>query len=522
MAARFSLHPRHAGQRRMAVGILAVAVTAPLIASCAAGSPAPAAKGSALQVGVASDVVNWDPQESTTLGDQQVLENIYRGLTVLDPTTKQPVGELAKSWTVSSDQLTWTFHLRSNAKFSNGHPVTAKDVAYSIDRILNPASHASAASSLTPVKSVDAVNSETVAFHLRQPYSLLPTALQLAAWSAIIPAGSGSTIAKHPVGAGPYMVARHTSQASIVLKRNPYYWNSSLPHISDVEFKIIPDQNARLDSLLSGQIGLDVDMPLSDVTHLKKQSAVKVVTFPSSEVDEFGMNASKPPFSDVRVRQAVAYALDKASIAQAATFGLGGAANTMVSKESPVAVNVTGLPHDVAKAKHLLTAAGYPHGFKLTFSACGGQEFPAMLSAGQAIASQLAAVGIHAQFVNMDAGVWADHVITKNDYQAFVCGLVSGNDPDEHTFPYFSSAGLYNFSHYKGPAALDKLIADGREVTGTAERSKLYTQAWTILAQQVPWISLYWLPGVVAMAKNVQGYATLPELNLRLELLSTK
>jgi peptide/nickel transport system substrate-binding protein len=524
MNAKFTRRVRRQG-RRLTLRIPALTAAAVLIAACSSSSTgnssSPGGNSSTtLTVGVANDVVNWDPQTSTTLGDQQILENIYRGLTVLDPATKEPVGELAKSWTVSSDQLTWTFYLRPNAKFSNGKPVQAADVVYSIERILNPANHASAASSLTPVKSVVAAGNQTVGFHLSKPYSLLPTALQLAAWSAIIPAGSGNTIARNPVGAGPYMLASHTSQESIVLKRNPYYWNPSLPHVSTVNIKIIPDANARLEAALSGQIQLDDDVPVSNVAQAKGQSSVKVISFPSSEVDEFGMNAGSGPFADVRVRQAVAYALNKTAIAQAATFGLGGPAATMVSHASPVPVSVTGIPYDVAKAKQLLAAAGYPHGFSFSFAACGGQAFPSMLSAGQVISSQLAAVGIRAQFVNMDAGTWADEVITKDNYQAFVCGLVAGNDPDEHSFPYFSNAGLYNFSHYKAPAQLDQLLQQGREVISPAQRAQIYTQAWTILAQQVPWIPLYWIPGVVVTATSVRGYATMPELNLRLELLS--
>jgi peptide/nickel transport system substrate-binding protein len=516
-----NLTPPFRRRRRYGLTLGLLALIAPLAAACSGGQSAGTSASATLTVGVANDVTDWDPQTSTSLGDQQVLENIYRGLTVLDPATKLPVGEIAKSWTVSRDQLTWTFYLRPTARFSTGKRVTPNDVVYSIDRILNPATHGTAASWLSPVKSVTAAGSDAVAFHLSQPYSLLPTALQLPAWSAIIPAGSAATVAAHPVGAGPYMVASHTAQQSIVLRRNPYYWNPALPHVKTVDIKIIPDANSRLDALLSGQISLDNDIPLSDVKHFANSSRIKLDVFPSSEIDEFGMNASKPPFSDVRVRQAVAYALNKPTIAQAATNGLGGVASTMVSKASPIPVNVTdAIAHNVAKAKALLAAAGYPHGFSLSFSACGGQAFPAMLNAGQVIANQLSAVGIHASFTTMDAGVWADQVITKNAYQAFICGLISGNDPDEHSYPYFSNKGLYNFSHYKAPAKLDQLLTAGREVVSPAQRATIYDQAWTILASQVPWIPLYWMPGVVGTAPNVHGYASLPELNMRLELIS--
>jgi peptide/nickel transport system substrate-binding protein len=497
-----------------------MAVLLATAAACGAGKKAPAANRSDLRVGVASDVVDWDPHTSTTLGDQQILENIYRGLTVVDPRTKQPAGELAESWTTSPDKLTWTFKLRPTAKFSTGAPVTAKDVKYSIDRILDPATKATAASDFEEVKQVGVVDDRTVRFQLKKPYALLPVALQTPAWAAIIPDGSAATIATKPVGAGPYALASKSSQESVVLKRSPGYWQPSLAKVGQVTFRIIPDENSRVAALSSGQIDLAASVPMPLVKQLQKNSRISLQTFQSSQVNEFGMNAAKAPFSDVRVRQAVAYALNKTDITKAATFGLGGPADTMISPASPVKVNVKGIPYDVASAKRLLAQAGYAKGFDLTFAPCGGTSFPDMARAGEVIASELNAVGIRAHLVSMDAGVWADKVITKGDYQAFVCGLVSGLDPDGHTYRYFTRNGAYNFSHYKGPAQLDKLLEQGRQVSDPAQRAQIYTDASNTLAKEVPWVPLYWVPGVVAMAKNVRGFAALPELNLRMELVS--
>lgn len=512
--------PRNRSRSTRLAAAAAVVVMSLAVAACGGKQTAATKNRSDLRVGVASDVVDWDPHTSTTLGDQQVLENIYRGLTVLNPRTKLPEGELAESWTTSPDKLTWTFKLRPTAKFSTGAPVTANDVKYSIDRILNPATKATAASDFEEVKQVSAVDEHTVRFQLKKPYALLPVALQTPAWAAVIPAGSAGTIAKTPVGAGPYELASKSSQESIVLKKSPGYWQPSLPKTAQVTFRVIPDENSRAAALSSGQIDMDASVPLALVNQLRKNSKITVNTFQSSQVNEFGMNAAKPPFNDVRVRQAVAYALNKNDITKAATFGLGGPADTMISPASPLKVDVKGLPYNVATAKQLLAQAGYAKGFALTFAPCGGTSFPDMSRAGEVIASELNAIGIKARVVSMDAGVWADKVITKGDYQAFVCGLVSGLDPDGHTYRYFTRDGAYNFSHYKGPASLDQALEEARQDADTAKRVQLYTSAWTTLAKDVPWVPLYWVPGVVAMAKGVQGFAPLPELNLRMELVS--
>ena len=149
--------PRNRSRSTRLAAAAAVVVMSLAVAACGGKQTAATKNRSDLRVGVASDVVDWDPHTSTTLGDQQVLENIYRGLTVLNPRTKLPEGELAESWTTSPDKLTWTFKLRPTAKFSTGAPVTANDVKYSIDRILNPATKATAASDFEEVKQVTGI-----------------------------------------------------------------------------------------------------------------------------------------------------------------------------------------------------------------------------------------------------------------------------------------------------------------------------------------------------------------------------
>jgi peptide/nickel transport system substrate-binding protein len=476
------------------------------------------APGGTLRVGYSGPLVELDPHTSQSLQDQQQLENIYRGLTRLkSPADPTPEGDIAESWTVSQDKLTWTFKLRPGVKFHDGREVTAADVKYSIDRIKNPKTVATARSDFEPVKDVEVVDDKTVAFHLKRPYSILPIALQLPAWAAIVPKGSGSTLGRKPDGTGPFQYVSQVRNTSLTLKRFPDYWERGKPRVDRLVFTYIPDENARVNALRTGQVDFIDSVPLAQTAAVQRDTRVSVVKFDSSWVDELGLNTQRKPFNDPRVRQAIAHALNRAEIAKVATFGLGKTTNTMVAPTSPVKVDAEGLAYDPELAKKLLREAGYPDGFSMSFAPCGGDAFPQMRRAGQVIARQLNDVGIKAKAQTLEAGVWAEQVITKHDYDGFICGLVNGNDPDGHSYRYFRSDGAFNFSQYRGTPRLDDLLERGREESDPAQRAKIYDEAWNVINQDAPWIPLYMVPGVVAAKRSVRGYEPYPEFNLHFE-----
>jgi peptide/nickel transport system substrate-binding protein len=474
--------------------------------------------GGTLRVGFSGPLVEMDPQKSQSLQDQQQLENIYRGLTKpKSPSDPTPVGDLAESWDVSDDQLTWTFHLRSGVKFHSEKPLTAADVKYSIDRIRDPKTVATAASDFAPVKSVETPDDQTVVFKLKEPYSILPVALGLPAWAAIIPKDSGNTIAKKPDGTGPFQYDSQVKNTSLTLTKFADYWEQGEPHVDKVVFTYLPDENARVNALRTGQVDFIDSVPLAQASALQRDGDVSVVKFDSSWVDEFGLNTRRKPFSDKRVRQAIAHALNREQIAKIATFGLGTPADTMVAPTSTVKVDAKTLDYDPQKAKQLLSEAGYANGFSMEFAPCGGDAFSQMQRAARVVANELNQVGIKAKATSMESGTWADQVITKHDYDGFICGLINGNDPDGHTFRYFRSDGAFNFSQYKGSPKLDQLLAEGRSESDQSKRSEIYSQAWTMINDDAPWIPLYAMPGIVAGGKSLRGFEPYPEFNLRFE-----
>jgi peptide/nickel transport system substrate-binding protein len=487
--------------------------TVPSASASESASPA----GGTLRVGIAAGILDADPATSQDLQSWQILENVYANLVRLDPDSLQPVGDIAKTWEESADHLSWTFHLRSGVQFHNGRTVVAADVKSSLERIMDPATKSVLASDFAPVSSIDAPDPATVVIRLKVPYSVLLNVLASPVWAAITPPEAVATLATMPVGAGPFQFVSQVAKTSVTLKKFPGYWDQPKPYLDGIQYQVIPDEAARLAALQSGQVDFIDSVPLAQAQSLATSANVQLIKYKTTWTDEFGFNTNKKPFSDVRVRQAIAMAINKNDVMQAATYGLGGAADTMVAPASPIKLNVTGLPYDPQKAKQLLAAAGYPSGFALTFAPCGGTAFSEMARASQVIANQLAQVGIRATAATEESGVWANSVITTHDYDAFVCGLIGGLDPDQRTFRYFHTDGAYNFSLYAASPELNALLDQGRQVSDTAQRTSIYTKAWTILANDVPWIPLYWMPGLSGASPTVQGYKPMPDGNLRFE-----
>ena len=236
--------------------------------SWALGEAEDVQSGGKIRIGIAAGPVDLDPHTTTGLGDQQLLENIYRGLTVLDPKTLRPVGEIAESWVVSSDELTWTFKLRPGVKFHNGRAVVADDVKFSLERILDPKLHASAAADLSPIGAIEVIDPHTVVLKLKNRYGILPVALQEPAWSAILPREAVPNLGRKPVGTGPFQWLSQVPKTSVTLQKFPDYWRKPLPYLAELDYRVIPDASAKLAALLNKQVDFIDSVPLALVAQV--------------------------------------------------------------------------------------------------------------------------------------------------------------------------------------------------------------------------------------------------------------
>jgi len=491
--------------------VLAVAFALAACSGSNKSSTNDGALATTLRVGVSQGLVDADPHTTTLGSDIQILEQVYEGLARLDPKSLKIVPALAASWTTSDDGLVWTFKLRPGVTFHDGRKLSASDVKYSLDRILNPATKAMFFSDLEPIDKVSTPDAQTVTVDLKRPYSILTTLLASPPFTAIVPNGSGGSLSAKPNGTGPYSFTAQVPKTSVSLKAYPEYW-AGKAKTKDLLFQVVPDQSALISALVSGQVDFITTVPMEQVKKLQSNDRVQLIRYESAWVDEIGFNTAKKPFRDVRVRQAVALTLDKAAIAKAATFGLGKAADTMVAVSSyEIAVKVPS--RDLSRAKALLAEAGYPSGFSFDFAPCGGTAFPQMTRAGEEIASELRAIGLTAKVTSQEPGVWVNSVVNEHSFDATICGLVNGLDPDERSYRYFTSQGSNNFSQYKN-AQVDNLLNQGRIEGDPNKRLSLYNQAWQILVDEAPWIALYQYPGLMAASPKVSGFVTTPNSDL--------
>ena len=353
--------------------------------------------GGTLIVAVPKDPLGFDPHKMHALSSYQIAAQLFNGLTRVDK-NGAVIPDLAQSWEVSEDGLIWTFRLRQGVTFHNGREVIAEDVKYSIERIKDPATKSTWQSDYVLVETIEVVDRYTVQLKLSQPFAPL---LEVLTWKrgAIVPkeiVEQYGDLNTYPVGTGPFMFKEYVEGQHVKLVKNPNFFRPGLPYLDEVIFKIIPEGMSRVIELLAGSADVILDVPLEQIPALQAQGIIVDIR-PSSWVVYLGFNLGlgnhpQGPWSDVRVRKAIAMAVDKETIAKAATMGYGYPIDSTVPLGSAYKVDVPRYERNLAEAKRLLAEAGYPHGFKAEGIIIAG--YPEFQLAGEVIYSQLREIGV--------------------------------------------------------------------------------------------------------------------------------
>ncbi|MEJ2665643.1 MAG: ABC transporter substrate-binding protein [Deinococcales bacterium] len=458
-------------------------------------------------VGIESDLIN---------------SVIFEGLTRWDGNAL-PSPALATKWSVSPDGLTWTFDLRPNVKWQDGKPFTADDVAYTFnDIVLNNKLGANLANIYTPVDHVEVVNPLEVKFILKSPFSSLPS--YLAYYEGILPKHIFQGVANpfklpsfnkaHPIGTGPFMVQSYVSGAYVRLVRNPNYWGGT-PKLAGMVFKIVPEPDAQVAQVLSG--GLDLIRVDNPALLSRLQNAPGLSLDQQSENVYFFviLHQTDPRFQDVRVRQALLYAIDRNAIIKSVLKGYGEVATGPIApvQKAYYDPTVKQYPYDPAEAKKLLAEAGWTPGPDGTLQK-DGKPFEITIDEGQF--GQLVPIALLVQQYWQDIGVkvkmnimdWNSYLTktyVKRDYQATVCWWRTPTTPDVSPY-YLSSAAASgnNWPGYKDPH-LDQLLET--ELAATSQEAKVAaTKAVEqYVAQQLPYLYLYYPKTVVVRKSNLKG-----------------
>ena len=446
-----------------------------------------------------------DPHMTSAYASFQVLENVYD--TLVQPgadLSMEPA--LAESWEISADNLTWTFTLRDGVKFHNGRDLVAEDVVYSFQRVIDEGLNGWR---FGAVASMEAPDDSTVVITLTQPSPNLLVSIAGFKGMAIVPKEivDDGTIGTNPVGTGPFRFVSQSPDAGIILERNDDYWRADegLPKLDGIQFIQIPDASTKLTALKTGEVHWIDAVPPQDIDSLSEEAGITVGRVPGGDYHYFALNQNRTPFDDVRVRQAIAMAINRDEIALAAQFGAATANQTAIPASNaawyynyaPYA------PADIAGAQALLDAAGVSD---LEIEFLVTSDFPETVTQAEVIAAELAALGITVTINDVDFSTWLD-LEGNGEFDAFMLSWIGNIDPDDFYYAQHHSGGGFNFQGYSN-TEVDQLLDAARVETDQAARKALYDQAAQIIVDEASYIYLYNPDNINAWRNEVSGYAT--------------
>ncbi len=467
--------------------------------------------GGTLNVALTGQPDQFDPATSTVYTSVQIYDNIFDNLVEMDPRGNF-TPKLATRWR-QLDPKTWEFDLVRNAVFHNGEHFTAHDVAYTINRILNPATGSSQIASFDQVKAVEVVDAYTVRFHLKAPYGPLLTSLAIGAYIQNEKAVSARDPHRNPIGTGPFMFKEWITNDHVTLVRNPHYWQAGRPYLDRIVFRGSPVDESRMTALRSGEFNWVDAVPLQDVAKLRGGKNPAYLTSSNAGNPDFlGMVVNKPPFNNKKLRQAVAHTVDKRAILAVAYFGVGEVGSQEVGSGNPF--YTSGDPYrqgpDLAKAQQLMKDAG--HGAGLTVEYLGLPQYPELLKTGEIVKEQLAQIGVTVNITQLEVTVWVKRLVA-HQYQMTSIYAAGTVDPDTFYSQELTRKGPYNFAGYSNPH-LDALVQQARQTSDVAQRRALYAKIRQIVWDDAPYIFVHYETLNYAVNPQVKGTTIRPTLQV--------
>ncbi|WP_422750175.1 ABC transporter substrate-binding protein [Mycobacterium sp. WMMD1722] len=448
---------------------------------------------------IAGEPDQLDPHKTSAYFSFEVLENIFD--TLVEPDADlQMRPALAESWEVSPDQRVWTFHLRRGVTFHDGSPFSADDVVFSYRRIIDEQlTNVDKFSSVTEVRAVDPV---TVRITVSQPTPNLLTNLGGFKGMAIVSRKNveSGEIATRPIGTGPFAFAGATSGDSITLRANPAYWGGE-PRISGVTFRFISEPSTALSALQAGEVDWTDSIPPQRVSQLRDDESLHLAVTPSNDYWYLALNNAKPPWNDVRVRQAIAYGIDREAIVQATSYGTAAENQLAIPEGNPWFTPYDTYSYDIDKAKSLLAEANArPQRLDMLVTS----EYPETVTAAQIIADNLAPLGITVDIRTVDFATWLDEQNNGN-FDMLMMGWLGNIDPDDFYYAQHHTDGTSNAQKFSDPQ-VDRLLDAGRVETDRDRRYDDYAQAATRIADEVSYIYLYNPSILQAWTPALSGY----------------
>ena len=473
---------------------------------------------------IESSPTNLDPRIGTDAQSEHIQELLFDGLVVRDASFRVAPG-LAERWN-QPDPLTLIFHLHPDVHFSDGRPLTSRDVLWTLKSMRDGTIITPKGASYASVASIEAPGAQTVVLHLKYPDNFLLTNLSSGAMG-IVPYGSGRDFWQHPVGSGPFRFVSQEIDKEVVIERNPLSWqqDSSQGNIQRVRFAVVPDPITRALELRKGSADLESNSLLPDMLPvLAAEKHLAVESVGGTQVQYIAFNTIDPILRDVRVRQAVACAIDIPLILKTLQDGRARSAVSLLPQTHWAWTgNVARYDYDPSRAASLLDQAGYRPGrdgtrLHLTMKT-STDEGTRLLAA--TLQQQLAQVGIALDIRSFESATYLQD-LTRGSFQIYALRWIGGNEQPDIFGYAFSTARIppkgANRGRYSN-SRLDALLDDAGASTDQARRTSDYVQAQQILAQDLPAFNLWYKDSIVVHNRRLSGISISPSGSF--EFLST-
>ncbi len=467
---------------------------------------------SQLTVAIGTDASTFDPHFTTDTATEVLNKNLYNNLVRFNA-KMEIVPDLATKWVVSPDGLAWTFDLRDGVKFHDGTAFNAEAVKVNFERVLDQKTGSPRRSVLGMIKSIEAISPTRVKITTAYPTGSFLQQLAHPVAAIISPAAIakyGKDLSRNPVGTGPFKLKEWVSGDKIVMERNASYFEGA-PRIGQLVWKIVPEDSSRTMMVESDQADVALRIPVADLQRLRAKSDLSLLEGPTVMTMYVALNNSRGPLKDVRVRQALNYAVDKEALVKYIVGNLGIVADAPISQSTWGYAKIGAYPFDRAKAKELLKQAGYAKGFEMELWTPVGRYLMDRQVA-ENLQAQLGEVGITVKIRPWEFQALMAEV-KKGQFDSVLLGWSpSTGDADQGLYPVFHSSQFppnSNRAFYSNPQ-VDKLLVDAQRATNAQVRLDLYRQAEKTIMDEAAWLFLYYPKQVVVTRANVKGVELLP------------
>ncbi|MFZ3577650.1 ABC transporter substrate-binding protein [Virgibacillus sp. DJP39] len=449
-----------------------------------------------------------DPHKTPAHSSVRVYSKVYEGLVTFDK-NMEIKGQLAKSWDQPNEQ-TYIFNLIEGVKFHNGREMTAEDVLYSFERILDEETASHIKSYFSNVDKIEVVDDYKIKFTLKEPSAtflnyLTNSSAAVVAKEVVEENGDLQQVA---VGTGPFKFVEWIPDNSVTLEKNENYYIDGQPKLDEVIYYTMKEEAARLSAIRTGEIDMTT-LTAKSASLLKDQENMNIIDYQSLEYSYVGFNVAKEPFNNEKVRQALSLATDRKSVADIVWDGDAIISGPVAPSMGDWAIDVTKeelYQRDIEKAKELLAEAGFPDGFKTEITTAS--TYADMVDTAQLLQQQWKEIGVDATINQIE---WGEYIDTWSNTSADI--LIgrngSGTDPDRALNYFFhtnGSANVWNFSNTE----YDQLVEKGKQTLDHAQRKEIYNEAQRKLINLSPNLFLVSPMKYVAVNSTVKNFTPYP------------